>query len=56
MEEDELQQLVEEKPKQVSTPKLVEEKELQQHVSKDNGKDFLQELFEEELVYRVKAW
>ncbi len=47
------QHVVEEQLEQAPTPRLVEEEELQQHVSKDNGKEFIQELFEKEPMCNV---
>ncbi len=47
------QPVVEEQPKQVPTPRPVEEEELLQPMNKDSGEEFLQELFEEKHVYSV---
>jgi hypothetical protein len=41
------QPIVEEQSKQTFKPRPMEEIELQQHVNKDSGKEFIQELFEE---------
>jgi regulatory protein YycH of two-component signal transduction system YycFG len=47
------QLIVEKQLEQAPEPRLVEKEELQQPMKKDNGKEFLKKIFEEELVCSV---